>query len=314
MKTTKRVLSIALALLLGVGLLVPSMAVMVDTTAVTPQITSLTPAQNVKAGTALTLEVGASLPNGETDGLTYAWYDADPGDDCDQALPIGTEAKLSITATQSKLYYVVVTFMYPFDEQGIEVPWRASGTVKVTVYEEGGPNAPVITKQPQMLAFVYESETLRLTIDARLPTGIDGELSIAWYDYDWQEGDEAPPVATGANLVLPIPIDERSVMYYDFAEKTFRYCAVVTNTYINGEGEAQSAFVKSMTGEVIILPSLNKVLSDIWIFVQGGNGPTYGVLALIMGSPLLLLFLSGLLPFYFIINISRWLIPKIIIP
>jgi len=73
MKTAKRVLSIALALLLGVGLLVPGVSAAADPNA--PVITKVPefPA-SVRLGERFVVEIEAALPDGVNGIITYAWY------------------------------------------------------------------------------------------------------------------------------------------------------------------------------------------------------------------------------------------------
>jgi len=74
MKTTKRILSLLLALALGLALLVPAMAADEDPYA--PIITKqFTVPSSIRTSDTLVLEIEAELPQGVTGELSYAWYD-----------------------------------------------------------------------------------------------------------------------------------------------------------------------------------------------------------------------------------------------
>jgi len=126
---TKRVLSIALALALGLAVLVPEVWAAGEPNA--PIITMQPKAEKttVQVGKELKLEAQANLPDGIKGTLSYAWYAyvdwTDPG-----TKPIATGAKVSIPVTQDMIgfgdpailaiagnFYVVVTNTYK-DSQG----------------------------------------------------------------------------------------------------------------------------------------------------------------------------------------------------
>ncbi|MCL2495417.1 MAG: hypothetical protein FWE98_07165 [Oscillospiraceae bacterium] len=102
MKTTKRLLSILLAVLLGLGLLAPgagATAIDPNTPVITMQPKSYVLMTN---GRTLTLEVAAVLPEGSNGSLSYAWYEGwEPEEDAD---PIATGAKLVIPMKRELLY------------------------------------------------------------------------------------------------------------------------------------------------------------------------------------------------------------------
>ncbi|MDR2686260.1 MAG: hypothetical protein LBB75_00785 [Oscillospiraceae bacterium] len=145
MKTTKRILCIALALLLGSALLAPAALAAEDPNA--PVITKQ-PKSFVAlfAGKTLTVEVAAALPTG-TEGsggtLSYAWYDYDwqPGD---FTAPIATGAKVTVDIPVStdetfgremldpnRLLCAVVTNTYVDAEGATKTASTKSGLVKV---------------------------------------------------------------------------------------------------------------------------------------------------------------------------------------
>jgi len=119
------------------------------------------------------------------------------------------------------------------------------------------PNAPVITVQPKETTFVKTGDTFTLEAQAALPENCaNGELSYAWYDYDWQPGDTAPPVATGAAVNLPAIYDDSDTFPYPVRY----YYVVVTNTF----GEGETAFRKSNSARVNMIKDLGTALFEIW--------------------------------------------------
>ena len=128
------------------------------------------------------------------------------------------------------------------------------------------PNAPIITKQPKTSQIVIrDGKDVKLEVEACLPDGVEGTLSYAWYDYDWQPGDTTTPVATGAKTTV------RAVCPFEKAMNEQRwdiiigvggldlpavpYCVVVTNTYTEG-GVEKTAYTKSENMDVTIYPGV----------------------------------------------------------
>jgi len=99
----------------------------------------------------------------------------------------------------------------------------------------GGPYAPIITMQPDVLDRVTVGDTLIVEIEAVLPDGVTGELS-----YNWQWGMfpilQYPyePIATGPKLELTV--DRDTVVH------AFYVCVAVLNTYIDENSEEQIAY------------------------------------------------------------------------
>ena len=126
MKTTKRILCIALTLLLGLAVLAPMTLAADDPNA--PIITSQPKSKiYIFANRSLTVTVAASLPAGSNGTLSYAWYDYDwqPGY---LNPPVATGASATIlipAATQgefdmeypgaNRTLYAVVTNTYEVD-------------------------------------------------------------------------------------------------------------------------------------------------------------------------------------------------------
>jgi len=102
---------------------------------------------------------------------------------------------------------------------------------------EGGPYAPIITKEPDFPDIFYIGDILVLDVEAKLPDSVDGELSYAWYDTwtnDWDDFQKRNvPIATGASIEQKIPFDTDSLIG-----------VVVTNTYTDEHGEIQTAHTR----------------------------------------------------------------------
>ena len=98
------------------------------------------------------------------------------------------------------------------------VPVAAAGT--------SDPYAPIITKEPKSPMDVYVGDTITLEIGAKVPDGIDGELS-----YVWKYAGEV----LGTEPKLDLVITEA------MGKNTFTYIWVyVTNTYTDENGEMQT--------------------------------------------------------------------------
>jgi hypothetical protein len=126
--------------------------------------------------------------------------------------------------------------------------------------------APIITKQPRKLEGAWAGKEIPVKVKAKLPEGVPGELSYAWYDYDWQPDSTEPPVATGEKAGIPT---ESSVAIY---QKRV-YCVVVTNTYVDpADGETKTAQTKSRMGTAYVLAGMGDVLASLWDF-KGTKDP-----------------------------------------
>ena len=140
--------------------------------------------------------------------------------------------------------------------------------------EATDPYAPIIMKQPNQPMnekFVQAGKNLKLEVQAQLPEGIVGTLSYAWYDFNWQPGSLAQPVATDAKAVIPTTKNMLTDYNADAYEKmkggfatTYKYCVVVTNTYVDAEGQEQAVSVKSDLVEVNLFAGLGTALVGIW--------------------------------------------------
>ena len=125
--------------------------------------------------------------------------------------------------------------------------------------DEADPYAPIITKQPSGPLAMQTGNSLNLEVAATLAEGSSGTLSYAWYDYDWQPGDEAEPVAIGANVTIPIALGDTS-----FGINFFTYTAVVTNTYEDEGGELQTLSVVSDPIYIFLFEPYGKIVSIVW--------------------------------------------------
>jgi len=118
------------------------------------------------------------------------------------------------------------------------------------------PNAPIILRQPNEAAFLFIGDTLRLTVEARLPQGSEGTLSFAWYYYEPEFDEEPKAIGAGQNLTLAITHDffygdatpEERAMY---AGKIYHFYVVVTNDFTDEDGQLQSVPVQSESAEVV---------------------------------------------------------------
>jgi len=147
MALTKRILSIALALLLGLALFAPGVSAEADPNA--PIITRQPkPLVIMFAGNTLNLEVVASLPAGSNGTLRIDWYDYDwqPGDET-QPVATGAKAAIPIEVSQYNLidspdvstmeinYYAVLTNTYTDGEGNIQIVSVKSDPVEVTIIQ-----------------------------------------------------------------------------------------------------------------------------------------------------------------------------------
>jgi len=139
MKTTKRLLSIALALLLGLAVLAP-MASAADDPAYAPIITVQPKSQvTMFTGNDLVLEVEAELPEGIEGTLSYEWYCYSSRSGTTK---VGTDAKLVLPITKNMLYditqleyriYAMVTNTYNDDEGQNQTASTKSNSCTATV-------------------------------------------------------------------------------------------------------------------------------------------------------------------------------------
>jgi len=134
---------------------------------------------------------------------------------------------------------------------------------------EVDPNAPVITRQPSGPTMIVANRTIVLEVAAELPTGIQGELSVAWYARATTREDPAEQIATGARAEISsssLGLVFESEIFDDIFMPGGEYeiYAVVTNTYIDMEGQERQASVTSNAFTVYVAPSPINILSVYW--------------------------------------------------
>jgi len=147
--------------------------------------------------------------------------------------------------------------------------------------EPDDPNVPILTwVQSNPTDFdnrIAVGETLVLEVAATLPEGVDGELSIEWFVND-------ALAATGPTLELEI----------EFI--TYHVQVVVTNTYIDEDGEEQTA-TKTLSTEVFVFRPYTPVpltfWGRIWSIAKWPVAGLYAIFAIPLGAilfiPLLLI-------------------------
>jgi len=152
------------------------------------------------------------------------------------------------------------------------------------------PNAPVITKQPSgELDMIRVNDTIELSVQAEAPNG--GTLSYAWYDSDWTPDSEEAPIAAGATMSLPITKDliQKNLRFGYFV--FCKFCVVVTNTYVDEDGNTKTAALKSDSSTVVIINNLGEGLLDM-LFLPvrnwGSNTATWLMNMIILPFALLL--------------------------
>lgn len=115
--------------------------------------------------------------------------------------------------------------------------------------------APIITKQPKAEVTVFTGKELVLEVEAKLPDGVEGTLS-----YEWISSLKRRVVGTDAKLIFPITwytTSNYSGMPYHFQDD---FHVVVTDTYIDEDGEVQTVSVKSNACRVTIVKDLGGFL------------------------------------------------------
>ena len=122
---------------------------------------------------------------------------------------------------------------------------------------ETNPMAPIITHQPNaglriIAARVGSDITLR--VRAALPEGVEGELSFAWFQYGYDE-----PFATGAQATIEFSMELREVHF-----GLLSFYVVVTNTYLDDEGQEQTVSVTSQTTDVAYFHTIPSYISNQW--------------------------------------------------
>jgi len=129
--------------------------------------------------------------------------------------------------------------------------------------------APIITKQPKASVTVLTTKDLVLEVEAKLPDGVQGTLSYEWY----RDGRKVD--GNGAKLVY------RSG---GIASHDSRFWAVITNTYIDDEGQEQTASLTSDTCTVSFKSSLGVMLLALFL------GPLVAIPMELLHNPFNLIF------------------------
>jgi len=138
------------------------------------------------------------------------------------------------------------------------------------VSAEADSNAPVITKQPNVAnTIMFTGNELKLEIEVSLPAGSNGTLSVAWYDYDWQPGDEAQPVATGEKATIIVPhVNMFTPDGLSIVMNGINYYAVATHSYVDDEGQELVAIQKSDRINIDAFPPFSQYMSNLWELMQ----------------------------------------------
>ena len=147
----KRFLSLALALMLGLAMIIPAFAA--DAADPHAPIITQQPKKpmTILAGNSITLEVAASLPAGSNGTLSYAWYDYDwkPGNEA-PSIATGAKATIKIPVPETNWlsdagsiisypgFCAVVTNTYVDDEGVIQTALVKSDFIWVEVYTPFG--------------------------------------------------------------------------------------------------------------------------------------------------------------------------------
>ena len=112
----------------------------------------------------------------------------------------------------------------------------------VAVTAKGGPNAPIITKEPVTFKLVltpkFVGDTITLEIEAKLPDGVEGDLSYAWCLLNGEV------IGTGPKLDYVAEFEGNNFIY-----------ARAINTYTDENGEEQIRYTE-VDATVTFLPRL----------------------------------------------------------
>jgi len=138
-----------------------------------------------------------------------------------------------------------------------------------------------VKKIPAPLAVVFTGDTLQFEIDLKMSSdGIDYDLEYVWYDYNWQPGDSATPIATGPKLELPITIQ---MVPRGYELKTY---SVAVNR-VTDEGTYNVGKYTSQVQMFISIMNIPSLWWEIGMDLAGGDAAIAGF-ALAMASPVLL--------------------------
>ena len=141
---------------------------------------------------------------------------------------------------------------------------EVDATIEAAAYD---PYAPVITKQPKG-GFLKAGKNMQLKVEARLPDA-GGELSYAWYEFDGGTLDYYSDFrGNGPVYEITTQTDLDSLSSVPRAQfspvSRAQYCAVVTNTYVDGEGVQRTASVKSKVVDVKCYLGYFSILKELW--------------------------------------------------
>ena len=106
------------------------------------------------------------------------------------------------------------------------------------------PGTPIITRDLQNVTFVRASDTLVLEVEAGFRDSYEGELS-----YTWRINHDLIPFAAGARIELDTA--ELELNRWCFIVRYVSVSVTVTNTFVDGNGETQTAAI-SQTGYIVV--------------------------------------------------------------
>ncbi|MCL2494650.1 MAG: hypothetical protein FWE98_03215 [Oscillospiraceae bacterium] len=133
--------------------------------------------------------------------------------------------------------------------------------------EPANPNAPIITVQPRSKVYIKTGDVLKLEVEAELPSGSEGELSYEWYAYYGTDSTYyylRRLMATGEVLEYLVLEETMPNPYYPAYRdlwSDYIFYAVVTNTYVDGDGQEQSVSVQSDPAAVCAVMNYRDVSS-----------------------------------------------------
>ena len=128
----------------------------------------------------------------------------------------------------------------------------------MAVEAEVNPNAPIITRQPVAPSIMLSGNNLVLEIQAALPEGADGDISVAWYmatiAIELDSGWQSELVGTGIRIEIPASAFVSYFISSDIPMGNFVVYAVVTNTFLDEDEQTQTASIKSNEVSVTVMP------------------------------------------------------------
>ena len=168
-------------------------------------------------------------------------------------------------------------------------------------------------KLPPSFVVVFSGDTLKLEIDITMREyeGATYDLEYLWYDYAWQPGDDAVPIASGPKLEIPITkellvnavkeVFSGATTKEDALEKT--YCVAVNR--VTDEGTYNVARYSS---NVFMLPSTLQMLQIFWegsLAIAGS--PFMAAFVLVMNAPLIFMLLFTWIPVVLMGRLTPWM-------